>query len=300
MGQAKDILDEAGSLPAKDPEWFLVMQVVAQAQGWNRKQIDDLLNRAIQFEPKYYYVYRKQAEILMPKWIGQEGETQQFAETVADKLGGKLGDEVYAQIASDQVCQCPEEEIIRRMSWPRIQKGFVALEEEYGVSLTNLNNLAALAAVQRDPQVAATAFGRIGNQWSDNTWVNKEAFDQATQWAKQMAPFDAHRQQMRDEAIANLKTAEGTRYSKQLQQALQPAISTCAKQSDAVLTKFELLIRVGENGKFAGAGTEPSTTVAFCLIRSVAEQKLPKPKVPNMWLRFEVEPQERSNDAVGK
>ena len=38
--KAKNILDNASSLPAKCPHWYHAMQLVAKAQGWDPRKVD--------------------------------------------------------------------------------------------------------------------------------------------------------------------------------------------------------------------------------------------------------------------
>jgi hypothetical protein len=77
--KAKAILDEAAKLRNKCPEWYVAMQQVALAQEWKPEQAAELFQQAVAFEPGYYYYYRMRANYLLPKWYGQEGDTEQFA-----------------------------------------------------------------------------------------------------------------------------------------------------------------------------------------------------------------------------
>lgn len=85
---AKTLMD-ASSLPAKCPEWFLTTQLTARALGQSKAMQTAIFEKAIAFEPDYQYFYRAQAEMLMPKWEGEEGEMAVFAQQAADRIGGK-------------------------------------------------------------------------------------------------------------------------------------------------------------------------------------------------------------------
>jgi hypothetical protein len=128
LDKAKATLDEASNLPTKCPEWFLAMQDVALGRGWDRAQAEDLLHRAIAFEPDYYYYYRSFSYYLMPQWNGEDGDAAKFAEQSADRIGGDAGDILYFQIGEKIVCACNQPEFAH-LSWPRLQKGYELLEK---------------------------------------------------------------------------------------------------------------------------------------------------------------------------
>jgi hypothetical protein len=45
LQQAREILEEAETLPTKDPQLYTSLQWVAMAQGWSRSQVDVLLEQ---------------------------------------------------------------------------------------------------------------------------------------------------------------------------------------------------------------------------------------------------------------
>jgi hypothetical protein len=115
LDKAKEILDEASSLEQKFPEWYAVMQEVALGQGWDRARETALFERAIAFDPSYYQFYRNHALFLAPQWNGGEGESAQFAQTMADRVGGKQGDLLYFEIAIQLVCRCENPQFARNV-----------------------------------------------------------------------------------------------------------------------------------------------------------------------------------------
>ena len=137
LQRAKSILEDASSLKAKCPEWYVAMQQVALGEGLEPAQANQLLEEAVKFEAGYYYYYRMQANFLLPKWYGKEGDSSRFAEESANRVGGKQGDALYFLIATQVACACGEPEF-GRFSWSRIQRGFQEIEKEYGQSMTNL------------------------------------------------------------------------------------------------------------------------------------------------------------------
>ena len=177
--QARETLENAEKVSTKDPQWYSDMQAVALAQRWNRSQADDLLQKASDLEPKYFYFYSAHAYYLLPKWYGKPGDAETFAQTIADRLGGPDGDLVYFEIALIDNC-CNAKEQMPDLSWDRIKEGFGALEQLYGSTNYQLNAVAFMAARQRDSEFAQQIFGRIGDNWDETVWGSKAEFD----WSK--------------------------------------------------------------------------------------------------------------------
>src|ERR1700692_1512867 len=119
------MLEEASALPTKCPEWYVVMQKVAQNLNWGAGRKRDLFSKANKFEPGYYYSAQVFASNLLPKWGGKPGAAEKFAQKIADRVGGDHGDLLYFQVASAKyvMCACEDDP---HLSFARIQRGFDA------------------------------------------------------------------------------------------------------------------------------------------------------------------------------
>lgn len=162
------------------------MQFVALAQGWNKSQAKELLDAAIAFEPRYYHTYRLYANYLLPKWYGEEGDVQAFAEQVSTQIGGEEGDFVYFEIATTIACGCDTSQDkveLQGLSWPQIKNGYAAMEHLYGDSSLKTNRFAYLAVIENDRPTAAAALAVIGDNWNRDAWPNQTYFLQAEVWA---------------------------------------------------------------------------------------------------------------------
>jgi hypothetical protein len=154
------------------------MQTVSLAQDWNNKQAEKLLEEAYTFEPSYYYFYDSYANYLLPKWNGKPGDTEAFAQTIADRIGGSEGDFVYFRIALSMNC-CKAKAQAPALSWDRVKQGFAALEQLYGSTNFQRNALAFMAVRQGDGEFAQQLFARIGDNWNQRVWRNKPKFDRS-------------------------------------------------------------------------------------------------------------------------
>jgi hypothetical protein len=184
---ARLTLEKAATLREKCPHWWWVEQNVALAQGWNRAQADHLFEQAIAFEPAYHYFYLAHTMYLLPKWYGEDGEAEHFADAASTRMGGKEGRALYYSIAAGVGCHCSNETFLTKLSWPRIQEGYAALVELYGTSARQMNRFAYMAIKMNDADSAQRMFARIGEGWDKETWRTRKYFDDCKAWASRMS-----------------------------------------------------------------------------------------------------------------
>jgi hypothetical protein len=296
IAKAKEILDEAAADGVKCPDWYVAMQQVAQGQGWEIPDAEALLQKAEAFEPGYQYYYRVHANYLLPKWSGEEGDAEGFAEKAGNQLGGEAGDILYFQIADAIVCGCQDPEF-GHFSWPRLQKGYEALERKYGVSLRNVNAFALMASKSNDWVAAEPAFKQIGDNWDKDVWITQEFFNGEKQVAIETAPLQLRARLLRKEAEENVLSPQGGAYRADVEQKLASYEQACVKQAPGGDQKFELLVLVGKDGGVQNAHIDQRPTpVAFCLMRALYDAKVRKetpfspPPHDSYWMMVEVDP----------
>ena len=296
MEKAKAILDKNSALAAKCPDWYIAMQKIAQGQSWELPQTTALFEQAAKFEPEYSYYYRIYASNLLPKWSGQDGDAARFAEGVANRVGGAAGDILYFQIAEVIACGCQEPEF-NHFSWPRIQRGFTALEKKYGVSMFLVNSFALMAVNSQDWVAADAAFKRIGDNWSEEKWTTEAWFKQNRDTATQAAPMQIQARATRKEAQDNMQTPEGQAFRKEVEQKLALFENSCLQESAGDQHKVELFLRIGKDGSAENAQTqERPDTFAVCMMRalylSFTRKETPFTAAPRAayWVVVELDP----------
>ncbi len=262
VSQALQVLKEARSLPKKCPEGYVAMQQVALAQGWSPNAKQMLLEEAVQFEPAYYYYYRAYAISILPKWDGQEGDLARFLKNAADLVAGDSGDILYFQVGAYVACLTDDQ---LKLSWPRIQKGFRALEQRSGSALENTNYLARLAYMYQDPLVANRMFARIGEQWSEHIWGTSNYFESMRKWAKQMSSMMRSQNEEEEAAEANSLAVEGQRYKAAIDQTIDSMIPDCIKEDGIPTGDFEMLFHVQKDGMIDKVNTVGTDRVGVCV-----------------------------------
>jgi hypothetical protein len=177
-------LKEASALPQKCPYWYEAMMHVALAQGWDTSATKALVEELISFEPGYYHVYREYANYLQPKWYGEEGDSEAFANTISKRIGGEEGSFIYFEIASLLNCgPCGDGTEAFKLSWPKVKEGYAALEHLYGTSDLKMNRFAYMASKAGDKTIAKEVFTRIGDRWDQKVWRSRQRFQTAKAWA---------------------------------------------------------------------------------------------------------------------
>lgn len=289
--EAKRILDEASALPTKCPEWYFAMLLVAQNQSWGAERARALFDEAFQLEPGYFYDARFLANYLQPKWTGEKGATEKFAQEIADRIGGDQGDIFYFQVATAPhlYCNCEDGPLL---SLARIQRGFEATERQYGVSMANLNMVAFVAARSNpgDPIFADKVLTRIGEQWDEETWIEKKDFDMA----KSFSSFMAKRLAIENAADSNMKTPEGLRYQASVEKPYRDLVQQCVQPSGNPTGTLKSLIDVGANGTVEDTRIYGNSAASHCVyekLRTLQQQKAtpfpPPPQAP-YWVRVDV------------
>jgi Domain of unknown function (DUF4034) len=299
--KARKILEESEVTTRKDPNWYLTMQLVAQAQSWSKEDAGELFAKAVKFEPGYQYYDRTYAVYLQPKWSGEEGDPAKLAEESANRLGGEAGDALYFQIAEVIVCACADPEF-GHFSWPRAQKGFAAMEKLYGPSMLSVNSFALMATKATDWSTADDAFKRIGSEFDEKTWTSEQWFKQMRDLSAQMGPqrkqFDANRR----ESEENRRMNEA--YQKEFERKLVSFEQNCVAEAAANEGASDVFLKVGKDGDVLDFAAEhPLGHFGSCVSRALYVSHanhqivLPAPPRDNYWVHITFDPTSQAASA---
>jgi len=178
------LLTAIGQRVTRTPDWYCAMIDLGRMAGWGRERVDTIFDEAVALEPKYLHLYSAMARYLMPRWQGEEGDWERFAERSADRLGGREGSVVYGHVAW-QISRAYRGAAFyeeNRVSWDRVKQGFIDRETLYGFSGRNLNAFCLLAAAG-DGETTKTLLARIGDAWDADVWKEHKYFDGYRKWA---------------------------------------------------------------------------------------------------------------------
>ena len=273
---------------ARCPEWYYVMLQIGRLKGWEAEDLTATLQRAIAYEPEFYYSYQEVARGLMPKWRGKEGDVEKFAEDSANKAGGKAGDILYWQITQSMMSDRDLGNIVQHLSWSRAMVGYQALAAQYGVTPVGQNQLAQMAARFGDYMVTDETMAQIEDRWDPGTWGTKEYFEKVKTWARDSAvPFrkimDAYKA-----VAANVATPEGQKYDSVIAQEFSSRYLRAVKDCNAAASgpaPTLLILQMSKSGSVQQMLVVPETASDTCLRPKLAKAAFTPPPKSEYWVR---------------
>jgi hypothetical protein len=281
----------------KCPEWYYVMLQIGRLDGWAAEDLTAFLQKAITYEPEFYYSYQEVARGLMPKWRGKEGDVEKFVEESANKAGGKAGDILYWQITQSLMSDRDLGNVVQHLSWSRAMVGYQALVAQYGVTQVGQNQLAQMAARFGDYMVTDETMTQIGDRWDPGTWGTKDYFDKVKMWARGAAvPFrkimDAYKA-----VAANVATLEGQKYDSVIAQEFSSrylrAVKDCSAAASGPAPTL-LILQMSKSGSIQQMLVVPETASDACLRPKLAKATFTAPPKPEYWVRVSLTPNRAS------
>lgn len=195
--KAEQLLTASSRLSEKCPEWYLAGLTLARSQGWERAEMEQMFAEGTALEPTYYYLHQAKAGYLLPRWYGEEGEWERFAEEAANKIGGEQGDVVFFTIYSNMMSYHGLDFMnTHQREAKRLMSGFRAIEKLYGPAPLRLNEAALISFFAGDPQTSAELMKRIGDDFDESVWRSKTNFDVFKQGATRMSEAAAQKQKI--------------------------------------------------------------------------------------------------------
>lgn len=102
-------------------------------------------------------------------------------------------------------------------------------------------------------------------------------------------------------ADANAQTPEGKRYKAELDKTLNTLIASCTKRFGPDPSKFDLLIKIDQQGVVREVTTFGINRVGYCVMSKLNEPRVndlspfPSPPFPDYWLRIDIASQNSQN-----
>ena len=286
---AETVLNQSYDLPAKCAEWYVAMLQVGRAKGWEIEDLTTLFQRAVAFDPEYYYYYQEEALDLTPKWRGKAGDTEKFALDSATKTGGKAGDILYWQIVQSVVGNRSLGTDAPQFVWSRALLGYQDLVEQFGMSLKRQNQFAQMAARFGDYMVTDETMAKIGDHWDQSTWGSKEYFDKIKAWAGASAvPFRKTIEAYKAVSV-NIATPEGQKYDEVIAREFTGryarAVKDCAAANASGPAPTLLILQMGRSGAVQQMMVVPDNASDTCLRPKLEKAAFTPPPKPEYWVR---------------
>jgi hypothetical protein len=184
LTRARDLLDEAAKKKVQDPEVYCARITVAMGLNESKSEMDAIFNKGIAVDPNYLPLYQAKAYFLLPRWHGDPGDWEAFAQQAADARGGEEGDMLYMIIARDEAWS-EGDRLFRttRLSYDRMKRGFEAALKRNPDYLWDVNSYCYFACIAGDRTKAKELFQKIDGRWEKGVWSTPTAFQQWENWA---------------------------------------------------------------------------------------------------------------------
>lgn len=183
IAMARDHLEKHKEVASRDPRWYETMLTIARAENWERDEFEKLLAEAVNREPLHYQTYFMALEYLMPKWHGDVGEVETFAQDATSRTQGQEGQGMYARIywyaSQSQFANDLFEDSLA--VWPRMKAGFEDVVARYPDSW-NLNNYARFACLARDKAKTKELLERTESSIVPEAWTPQSLRAQCAAW----------------------------------------------------------------------------------------------------------------------
>ncbi len=190
LHRAEQIIDDAEAESLYDPHLAYVHLQVGKGLSWPDRRHRQVFEQAIGREPCYPPYYFQRINWLLPRWNGQPGDSERFADEAIRLNESCEGVGLYARLAVYLYGFKPRDEWFFdafALSWPKVRDGFDELEKRYPHSLWNLNYYCLLACAARDDRTAVRLFERIGDRWDGSVWGNEGEYRRWKNWAQNPA-----------------------------------------------------------------------------------------------------------------
>ena len=173
-------------LSSGHPQWYVTALVIARGLEWPRDRAESLVREAAAVEPLYQHVYSTMAQYLLPRWYGEPGDWERFAQETADRIGGTEGSAVYNHIAlsiSNRSLHGNTQFFEQNdVNWRKLQWSFADREKLYGAGTRPLNAMLRLSGGVKDKPAARAFLKRIGESWDQSVWGTRQNFDRFKLW----------------------------------------------------------------------------------------------------------------------
>lgn len=135
----------AEKLQPADAELYRVLVDLAKGLAGKREHVDRWAETGRKIQPNYFPLYDSVSEYLLPRWHGEPGDIEKFAEQISTAIGGDDGQEAYARIALQTNMYDSTMLFTSDYDSRKIAAGAAVMERRYPQAETLVNFLALIA-----------------------------------------------------------------------------------------------------------------------------------------------------------
>lgn len=189
--ESNTVLARGAEWASVDPQYFSVLMWLRGASGVEGS-VEEAFREGVKVDRTYLPLYRSRANLLLPKWSGDETALARFADA-AGAISGERGDMMYAIVALRADWSGPFGEDRAGdlagplgLSWPRLRKGLTELATRYPKSNYYSGTLACIALERTDKSAFREAIDKLHMVWTPGVgcMATQKAFEEAMNWLR--------------------------------------------------------------------------------------------------------------------
>jgi hypothetical protein len=162
LDSAKAVLDEDPSVKKSNPYAFAAYSKIGMGQSIEKSDYLKMCDECHRLWPTYALIDMNACVFLLPRWQGDQGEWESYAENRANTVGGAAGDKLYAQMVnSNALYSNGIVEGNKVINWPRVVAGFKTIIAEYPDSIDARLKYVELAHKANDEATIKTAIDTL-------------------------------------------------------------------------------------------------------------------------------------------
>ncbi len=187
LTKAREIGQEAVQSKSQDPDLYAELINIGMGQGITKKETYNLVIASSNLDPAYYPPYLDASTVLLPRWYGDQGDLEEYAQWALERTKKFVGHEIYTRIAMDVLEYVGADDFKNyNFSWEDLKTGFEELLNKYPKAQNILHAYAWFACQRGEKETAKRLFTNLGDQWDElakKIWKDKSIFDQWKAWA---------------------------------------------------------------------------------------------------------------------
>jgi hypothetical protein len=186
--EARQLVQPIADSEKPPAEVFTPLFAIAMAQSWERDQVDKYVEKLMKAGQRHDSAHVQVAQLLMPRWGGEQGDSVAYAAKIADRIGGAQGDAVYARAAMALRKYHRFDTFLEETGFDpeRVHKGIARLIEEVPDDLSLVHEGLMFAFMDKDKEkgkVYARKLFVYDDDWSIGGWPSQAFYLGVRNWA---------------------------------------------------------------------------------------------------------------------
>jgi hypothetical protein len=179
LKQGAKYAQAAEKLQPKDPELYRTLVDLGKGLGAKREHVDRWVEAGRNICPNYFPLYEATVEYLLPRWHGEPGDCERFAEAICTAVGGDDGLEAYARIAMQTNCYDHDMLYTSEYDPQKIAAGSEIMGKRFPQARSILHFAALVAWKSQNQALAQSYLGRLRKMKPEmRHWGSQRRYEQ--------------------------------------------------------------------------------------------------------------------------